>query len=594
VSESTFNLDGVRAQQASLHQQGQLHWVHWSILVLSVTITVAAWDFSNKLLETQTEIRFDSEAERVVHMMQERLGHYGDALRSGASVMQAYDGIMTRERWKNYATALSLQSRYPGVNGIGVIREITADSREAFEAKHELLWPEFRIFPEHEHKTLLPIVFIEPAQSNAAAIGLDVAFEENRRTAALLARSLGTLQISGPIALVQDEGKTPGFLFYMPFFLDDTGFGGHVYAPLVVKNLVAGVLGDQKRQVFFSIRDENNVLYEEFSDASRRENEGSLQRDITRTFYGREWKFTIQASDAFYAQSSAIQPTVVLISGLIIDGMLLLLFIMMARSNRKVLSLADIMTAELGEQANSLTQKNAELESFAYVVSHDLKTPINSIRALSEFIEEDIDELISDVAVKDTLRGHTGRINEQVDRGDALIKGILEYSIAGHTLQIPENIDVEVIIHDVCQSLGIPSDQIYLRSPMPVFDLYPVQLTQVFENLIGNAHKYHPRPNEAQIVVTVEDNDSFHRFYVTDDGDGIDPKYHDRIFNPFVTLQTKPCVTSSGIGLSIVKKSIEAIGGQVGIVDNDCQGTTFYFDWPKFPDAINQDMKHAA
>ena len=82
--------------------------------------------------------------------------------------------------------------------------------------------------PKHDHPASFPVVFIEPVENSLAAVGLDVAFENSRRTAALLVRDLGTAQISGPITLVQDHEHRPGFLFYAPYYLDDTGFEGLV------------------------------------------------------------------------------------------------------------------------------------------------------------------------------------------------------------------------------------------------------------------------------------------------------------------------------------------------------------------------------
>jgi len=595
MNDTTFDLDEIRTQQKVLRQHGRLQWIHWLILALSVVITFVAWNFSNKMLQSRAQSRFDREAAYVVDQVRDRLIHYEDALRSGAATMLAYNGNISREKWKAYAAALDLTTRYPGVNGIGVIRELDPQGQDAFEANQQLFWPDFKVHPTHDYPIKLPIVYIEPAELNVQAIGLDVAFEENRRTAALLARDSGEPQISGPITLVQDEGQTPGFLFYMPFFLENIGFDGFVYAPLVVKKLVGGVLGNQERHVFFSITDNESVLYDEISGNDQLNKDSYLSTRLEDSFYGRDWEFTIASSDAFFADSDALQPLVVLISGLVIDAMLFMLFFIMARSNRNTLLLADVLISKLGEQTLSLSQKNTDLESFAHVVSHDLKTPIRAIHSLSEFIEEDVDELVSSESTKEVLKEHTRRIHEQVVRSDALIKGILNFSIVGKVSETPASVDVSELVRSIRESLSIPPHQVRLLSPMPRFETYPTLLSQVFENLIANAYKYHPNQSEVQIDISVEDNGQFHRFYVADNGDGIAPEYRDRIFSPFVTLQAEPTASSSGIGLSIVKKSVEVLGGQIGIVDEDgCDGVKFYFDWPKITLTHNMSTDDAA
>lgn len=465
--DSAFDLERIHAQQKNLRQHARLHWVHWLILALSVAITIVAWHFSATLLQNRSESRFLREANRVVDQMRERLMHYEDALRSGAATLVASNGSLSRDQWKAYARTLELATRYPGVNGIGVIREVEPRAISAFEANQQLFWPEFRVHPVHEYPVKLPIVYIEPAQTNAAAIGLDVAFEAHRRAAALLARDTGTPQISGPITLVQDDGKTPGFLFYMPYYLDSIGFDGLVYAPLVVKNLVKGVMGDQERQVRFSIQDAQHIIYDELSDRSDLDTESALRTRVQASFYGRQWEFAITASEAFHSGSGALQPWVVLMSGLAIDIMLLILFLMMTRSNRTVLSHADVLINKLGEQTESLMRQNKELESFAHVVSHDLKTPIRAIRSLSEFIEEDVNELVSVQSTRQLIKGHTNRINEQIVRSDALIAGILNFSLVGQVHEPLKNVDVSALIRDVCQSLQISFRVISIESPMP-------------------------------------------------------------------------------------------------------------------------------
>ena len=105
-------------------------------------------------------------------------------------------------------------------------------------------------------------------------------------------------------------------------------------------------------------------------------------------------------------------------------------------------------------------------------------------------------------------------------------------------------------------------------------------LQQVFANLIGNAIKYHPK-QQGKIIISCEEEESYYRFAVADDGMGIDPQYHDRIFGIFQTLQARDTVESTGIGLSIVKKIVESQDGKIWVKSQLGEGATFYFTWYK-------------
>lgn len=105
-------------------------------------------------------------------------------------------------------------------------------------------------------------------------------------------------------------------------------------------------------------------------------------------------------------------------------------------------------------------------------------------------------------------------------------------------------------------------------------------LRQVFANLIGNAIKHHHR-SHGTIQVSVSDQGNLYQFAIADDGPGVDPKYHEKIFTIFQTLEARDVSESTGIGLAIVKKIVEAEGGAIWIESAFEQGSTFYFTWPK-------------
>lgn len=583
----------LREQQGVLREHARLHWFHWLIVGLSVAITLFAWHTSKSLFEQRSRQRFEVETERVISLMQERLRHYEDALLSGVAAVQATEGGMTREKWRVYSEFLSLTGRYPGISGIGLIDYVEPDELADYVARRRLEKPDFTVHPPHESGVHLPITFVEPEGRNAAAVGLDVAFETHRRTAALRARSLGTTQISGPIVLVQDAGKTPGFLFYAPYYKRDgemlpfsadrtrfreAMFKGMVYAPLVVKELVAGVLGREHREIAFTIRDEEEIIYEELDGTDVTDASFTLQRSVP--LYGRTWTFDVRSTASLGDQAGFDESTVVLVCGLTIDAMLLALFALMARSSRRVLSLAEDMTNDLSAQASALAENNRDLESFAHVVSHDLKTPIRGIQDLTSFLREDLEDYLGSKESNPDVALSLDRLSQQATKSNTLISGILDYSLVGTEDERQSLVDTRELVEEVGTTLRLAPGQLVLEGDFPVLVTREVRLGQVFANRIGNAFKYHHSPTDAVTRVSVERRGDYYRFSIADNGPGIDPRFHARIFQAFTTLETSQSIDSSGIGLSIVKKSVEMLGGQVEIDSLPGHGTTFHFDWP--------------
>jgi signal transduction histidine kinase len=171
----------------------------------------------------------------------------------------------------------------------------------------------------------------------------------------------------------------------------------------------------------------------------------------------------------------------------------------------------------------------------------------------------------------------------RVHRMENLINGILALARVGRTHQVEEEVDVNLLLNEVVDMLSPPSGfKIDIQDNLPILHTIRIQLQQVFSNLISNAIKYHDK--EAGLVTIRHSlTDQFHVFSVSDDGPGIDPAYHDRIFVIFQTLQERDAVESTGVGLTIVKKIVEWQGGTIQLSSEPAHGATFTFTWPRKP-----------
>ncbi|MBD1878742.1 PAS domain-containing sensor histidine kinase [Coleofasciculus sp. FACHB-T130] len=228
---------------------------------------------------------------------------------------------------------------------------------------------------------------------------------------------------------------------------------------------------------------------------------------------------------------------------------------------------------ELVQMTQALERSNRDLDQFAYIASHDLKAPLRAIATLSEWIEEDLaDKLTED------SREHLNLLRGRVHRMEALINGILQYSRAGRVQQQIEAVNVSSLLSEVIELLDPPPEVAILVESMPTLQTERVPLQQVFMNLIGNAIKYANR-SDVCIQVSVRELGTYYEFSVADNGQGIEPKYHQKIWGIFQRLEARDKVEGTGIGLSVVKKIVESRGGRVWVESAAGAGATFRFTW---------------
>jgi PAS domain S-box-containing protein len=234
------------------------------------------------------------------------------------------------------------------------------------------------------------------------------------------------------------------------------------------------------------------------------------------------------------------------------------------------------LNKELVKITSLLKKRNQELDNFAYVTSHDLKAPLRAIANLAAWLSEDLEGQIPEENQRQLQL-----MQSRVKRMDGLIQGLLEYSRVGRKKTPIKTINVSDVIKEAINSLPVPPEfEIVVAPNMPTLITEVLSLQQVFSNLISNAIKYHPT-NLGKITISIEEQAHFYEFGVSDDGLGIDPQYHERIFSIFQTLQPRDTIESTGIGLSIVKKIVEGQGGKIRVESQLGEGASFYFTWRK-------------
>lgn len=569
----------------------RLHWFHWLVVIGSLVITFVAWQVSKTHVEERVAKQFERESSQTIANIQERMIKYEDALWAGVALLETMDGEIDHQMWRKYASSISIEEKYPGINGIGYIEHIDADEIDSYNAKQHEHRESFQVYPEHDREVSYPIVYIEPVEINQAAVGLDMAHENNRFFAAEKARTTGTAQITGPIVLVQDSNQTPGFLFFAPFYQheDCDGSGTHesclkglVYAPFVMKNLMLGTLAQNNRHHLIRLSDGGEVLYTELETQSEFTDPDPLHTmETSLDLYGRSWNIEIHADTSFRAAQKSSQPKMILAGGIFIDSMIFLLFVLLARANQQAISFADHTSQEL-------ELKNAELEQYVYTASHDLKSPLFSIQGFASMLTDSVDN-----KSYEKLPLYAERINFGIDRMRNTIDSLLEASKVGLTNPTLKPVSLrEKIQSCVDAMIGL---EILPESCVLIFGDATVlvddeRFEQVVENLISNAAKYADPEHPLKINIRIQQRDKYNaQVRFEDNGIGISEEYREKVFDLFQRLSSDN--RGNGVGLAIVKRIIESFDGNVWIEDSPLGGTAVCMSLPR---ASEKSLKSAA
>jgi signal transduction histidine kinase len=229
----------------------------------------------------------------------------------------------------------------------------------------------------------------------------------------------------------------------------------------------------------------------------------------------------------------------------------------------------------LEEKVEQLDKKNEALHRFAYVVSHDLKSPLFAIHSLMTHLKESLGNC-DEPDVQKMLGMAEAKATHMLD----LINGILHYSLAGVTVEEPEQVNSNRIINEIIHHLDVPENITIKVEDLPNIFIERVLVIQIFQNLIGNAVKYMDKPI-GQILIGYQEQQNDGYFYIKDNGRGIERRNFEKIFEIFNIANRVPGIESSGLGLSIVKKIIESKRGKVWVESEVGKGSVFYFTLPQ-------------
>jgi signal transduction histidine kinase len=431
------------------------------------------------------------------------------------------------------------------------------------------------------------VQWVQPVSGNESAMGFDASYELKRRATMDLAKVTGRPQLTTTIDLVQGA---EGMLLFAPIpgKADADGYIAGVFRTRDWIDHVLGTDPSTNYDVYFF--EEGRQIYQSTDPDSQLE---FLSKETKVVLIGKTWTLRVRPRKTLLAATQTNTPTVILVSGTLISLLMGFLVFQLQKIHLRSLEIRTINRAlneeiqerqrvesQLDLRAKELERSNKELETFAYVASHDLQEPLRMISSFTELLQKR-----HGVEMKEEAHEFMGYIVDAARRMQRLIHDLLQYSRIDRKQNPLLMTDISEVLQE---SLAYLKDAVKESGasvsfgPLPTVAVDRGQWVQLFQNLIGNALKFKgAKPPEIRIEAQRRASDWC--FSVRDNGIGIDPKFDKRIFMTFQRLHTRETYEGTGIGLSVARKIIERHGGTIWVESAEGKGSTFFFTLPDDP-----------
>jgi PAS domain S-box-containing protein len=324
----------------------------------------------NDYIDERARLRFEYHTEQIQASLQNRINAYEEVLLSGRGLYNASESI-TRQEWKAYIESLGISQKFPGIQGIGFLPKITAETKDQYiNSIRAEGFNDYAINPPGERDIYFPITYIEPfSDQNLRAFGYDMYSDLTRKEAMDRARDTNSTAISSKVTLIQDAGNNnqPGFLIYAPVYAKGTKIDtveertqnlvGYVYAPFRINDLMKGVLGSQDTAgINFEIYEDENLNVNSLMYDTNGVNHFEYGKytpqfvDVRPLLVaGRTWYIYYDTLPVFTSETSLNQKYVFPITGLLISLLIPGILYLFANSREQAISIAKNMVAKLHE-----------------------------------------------------------------------------------------------------------------------------------------------------------------------------------------------------------------------------------------------------
>ncbi|HEY9861012.1 MAG TPA: PAS domain S-box protein [Candidatus Obscuribacterales bacterium] len=259
-----------------------------------------------------------------------------------------------------------------------------------------------------------------------------------------------------------------------------------------------------------------------------------------------------------------------------------------ARLREQLQRYTNELEQRVAERTMALQEAIDGLEIFTYSASHDLRAPLRAMEGLSQALLEDYGDRLDPTGKK-----YAQEIAASAEQANQLVSDLLDYgrlSRAQITLQ-PLSLSelITNLLEQMDNELQARQAQVTVDHPLPEVVGHRLTLIQAIANLLNNAVKFVPKTRQPQVHLWAESHSGWVRLWIEDNGIGIAPEYQERIFQAFERLHTRQAYPGTGVGLAIVRKGVERMGGQVGVESNVGQGSRFWLELQAAPSSLLAD-----
>jgi signal transduction histidine kinase len=573
--------------------------------ILAVALIAAVSTY--RQVDRRADQELDERARAVAEAIDRRIETYTEKL---FGVRGAFTGSRELDH-AEYETFLGTQEvgrRYPGVLALGYADVLPDDGRQAFiraldrDAKAAGLgYPDLVIRPNAERPGTVAVTYLHPVGPNRTAYGFDLMSEAARRTALVLARDGARPVATAPLRLVTEATDEEGLLIMLPRYAGRQQrppagqrmrlFRGAAFVAIRLPDLIRSAVSTPPG-VDLEIYDvgaagavpsrlrAGDEAYDLRGGAQAPTADGEDSRIFELQTAGRQWRVYYSTSEGLVGGTERAVPWLILVLGLVVAALAAAAISFARSAQARAVTLADRMTADLQASQAELARSNEELERFAFLASHDLQQPLRTVNGFLQLLE---------LRHGGELKGRAREYVEYALRGtrqmSTLIDDLLTYSRAGRNDRAPEDVSLDRMWDAAVEQLQATIEDTgatVTRGSLPTIRADRGQMTQLFANLIGNGVKYRgDAPPEVHAEARrVADG---WEVAVRDNGIGIDPKDHEKIFGMFRRLHGDERFEGTGLGLALVKRIVENTGGTIRVESQVGEGSTFVITLPGQP-----------